>query len=739
MKYKRITALVLSMTLAFSTVITASAEEKYYGYRPAEDFYYESIGEAVENTDSPYLDVAYADRYFNPVEEYGIAALPPVRNQGDFGCCWAFATMATLEFDSYLKQKKAVDVSENHLARFTYNSVPDVFGGTAGDTNSCKVDMEVMKEASDELKAELKAFPLSERNKLAYLFPGGNPGFASNILMTGQGVALESTFPYPKSGTEALNLVNNTDLNAIAYKDEYRAVGTALLQIGIKDNDSESVIIANRNAVKNYIKTYGAGTICYHEDSDYYLEDTNCFYCYDKKAGANHMITVVGWDDGAYASNFTQINPKTGKEETPEGDGAWLVRNSWGSNDYDHSGYFWISYYDKTIAEDPSLFITYKPVFEYNNLYQYDGGMDSGQLDKVSAIGNIFYTGVGSEALKAVAFSIASANVRYTVKVYGAKQFDSTDPTREVVKANGEYESRKATLLTNQSGVTGAAGFTYVTLDNYPIFEDKDQPFSVVIEFEKPVTVYTEFERDASWYATKVSVPQSTSFELYEGTWIDMSTFEPYETGERFGNLRIKAYTIDGGRGGDEDPDNRELIYTDINEKAWYFRAIKYVSNNRIMIGTDEVSFKPYQYCTREQLATILYNKAGKPDVSYKPSFKDVPDNMWYSKPVIWAYNNKLTAGVGNDRFGVGRYVTREQVAVFLYNNAKLEGKDVSAQADLSKYKDASKINDWAKTAMSWANAKGIINGTDASLLNPQGTATRAEIAQMIYNYADAL
>lgn len=176
------------------------------------------------------------------------------------------------------------------------------------------------------------------------------------------------------------------------------------------------------------------------------------------------------------------------------------------------------------------------------------------------------------------------------------------------------------------------------------------------------------------------------------------------------------------------------LPFNDVPSNAWYHNAVRFVYDNKIMSGTSSKSFSPNSSTTREMMVTIVYNAAGKPDTSYRDKFADVPNGMWYSNAVSWAVRNDITSGKADNLFGVGEPVTREQVAVFLYNFAKHQGKNISARADLTKFSDVASVSSWARVAMSWANAKGVINGSNGKL-NPKGNATRAEIATMIMNY----
>lgn len=182
------------------------------------------------------------------------------------------------------------------------------------------------------------------------------------------------------------------------------------------------------------------------------------------------------------------------------------------------------------------------------------------------------------------------------------------------------------------------------------------------------------------------------------------------------------------------DNDNKDINFNDVPTNAWYYNAVKYVYDKKLMSGIGNNNFAPQNPTNRAMMVTILYNAANKPDVEFDNKFNDVSDGKWYSKAISWAVKNGITSGKGNGTFDINGNVTRQEVAIFLYNYAKNNGQDVSAQADLSKFSDAGSVASWAKTAMSWANAKGIINGSNGKI-NPTGNASRAEIATMIMNY----
>ena len=118
----------------------------------------------------------------------------------------------------------------------------------------------------------------------------------------------------------------------------------------------------------------------------------------------------------------------------------------------------------------------------------------------------------------------------------------------------------------------------------------------------------------------------------------------------------------------------------------------------------------------------------------------DVPDGAWYTDAVTWAAENGVVSGIGGSRFDPSGFVTREQTAEILYNYAHNKGYDVSARADLTAFPDAASVSGWAEEALSWANAAGLINGTvrdGQTILDPQGSASRAQVAMILMNYVE--
>ena len=175
------------------------------------------------------------------------------------------------------------------------------------------------------------------------------------------------------------------------------------------------------------------------------------------------------------------------------------------------------------------------------------------------------------------------------------------------------------------------------------------------------------------------------------------------------------------------------LPFVDVNSGAWYYDAVSFVYNKGIMNGVTSTTFEPNSTITRGMVVTMLWRMAGEPYVS-GGSFSDVASGRYYSTAVAWAAKNGIVDGYSSTVFGVNDPVTREQFATILYRYAKYMGYSTTGSS-LTGYYDANSVSSWARDAMGWAVRNGIITGSGNSRLNPTGTASRAEVAQMFMSF----
>ena len=176
--------------------------------------------------------------------------------------------------------------------------------------------------------------------------------------------------------------------------------------------------------------------------------------------------------------------------------------------------------------------------------------------------------------------------------------------------------------------------------------------------------------------------------------------------------------------------------FTDVEENGWYHTGVDFMVKNGFMNGVADDAFDVDGNLTRAQLVTILYRIAGEPESTATNPFADVADGQWYTTAVIWAAENGIVKGVNTTTFAPNDQITREQIVTILYRFAKFRGLDVGDTTDLAKkFTDAARVSDYAKEALSWAVAVGIINGMPDNTIAPQNSATRAEVATIIMRY----
>lgn len=176
--------------------------------------------------------------------------------------------------------------------------------------------------------------------------------------------------------------------------------------------------------------------------------------------------------------------------------------------------------------------------------------------------------------------------------------------------------------------------------------------------------------------------------------------------------------------------------FTDVTSNDWFYDNVLYVYRAGLMTGTGSNTFSPYTGMTRAMVVTVLHRLSGDTGV-YTNTFTDVAPGAWYENAVAWAAANKIAGGTGDGCFSPDNGVTREQLAVLMHNYAKYKGYDVSIGEDTNilSFNDALNISDYAYAALQWACSAGIINGDGRGNLNPQGFATRAEVAAMLQRF----
>ena len=198
-----------------------------------------------------------------------------------------------------------------------------------------------------------------------------------------------------------------------------------------------------------------------------------------------------------------------------------------------------------------------------------------------------------------------------------------------------------------------------------------------------------------------------------------------------------KNMTVYAGWRADENPDIVVNPFTDVSEKDWFYNDAMFVYKNGLMLGTSKTLFSPHGTVTRGMMATILWRMEGSLAPKGENSFTDVEAGRWYADAITWAAENGIFAGYSMDKFGPDDPITREQLTAIFYRYADYKGYKLTITENLDKFEDADKITDYAKMVMQWAVGNGLIKGKSENLLDPQGTATRAEISAMLHRFVE--
>ena len=389
-----------------------------------------------------------------------LGKLTPIRDQDGCGDCWAFATYSSLE--SCLLTNETWDFSENNL---------NVSSGF--DIGCCN---------------------------------GGNSYMSAAYLARWSGPVSQSDDPETWTGC--------TTVSGVAPRKHVQEVLFLPVRTSATDNNTIKQAVMTYGAVYTAILvTGGAGYLPPYSDA-YYNASTYAYY-YNGTAATDHAIAIVGWDDNFAASNFSTV---------PPGNGAFIIRNSWGTA-WGQSGYFYMSYYDTKVGNvENAVFVSPDPTDKYSRNYQYDplGWVSSLGYGTTTAWGANIFTAVGNEQLRAVSFYTPAVNSTYRIYVY----------------TNATSGPTSGTLASSTSGTNALPGYFTIALPTV-VNLTANLKFSVVMKFTTPGYNYPiPIEYAYSGYSSAATAAAGQSYFSSTGSsWQDATTWNSTC------NVSIKAFT----------------------------------------------------------------------------------------------------------------------------------------------------------------------------------------------------
>ena len=233
-----------------------------------------------------------------------------------------------------------------------------------------------------------------------------------------------------------------------------------------------------------------------------------------------------------------------------------------------------------------------------------------------------------------------------------------------------------------------------------------------------------------------------------KGTTIDLSDYTPTRTGYTFAGwysdkeLTDKVTSIKLSENTTvyakwtKNADETVAGFEDVKVGDWFAEEVQYVVDKGLMSGTSKTTFAPSATTTRGMIVAILHRLEKEPAATAS-AFTDVKAGAYYEKAINWAAANDIVKGVTETTFAPDQAITREQMAAILYRYAQFKGYDMSKANKLDAYTDAAQVSAYAVPAMQWANAENLITGKSATVLDPKGNATRAEVSSILMRFCE--
>lgn len=351
----------------------------------------------------------------------------------------------------------------------------------------------------------------------------------------------------------------------------------------------------------------------------------------------------------------------------------------------------------------------------------------------VATIGQNRYTTL-QDAVDAVkdneTINVTGDNLSATVSGNKSFKVNANDKTVKLIAASGYNLTKNGDTYTvshQSSGGPGSSGGSISTPTTYAVNVNAATNGAVAAD-KKTASKGTTVTVTAS--PSKGYVVDAVKVVDKDGK--DVAVTE--KDGKYVFTMPASAVTVTGSFKA-ETPAPVALPFTDVKSGDWFYPAVQYAYAQGLMTGTSATTFAPNGTMNRAMIVTVLYRLEKSPAVTGASKFTDVPAGQWYSDAVAWAAANKIVNGYDETTFGPMNAVTREQMAAILFRYEQVKGlENVTLEENLNRFPDQNKISAYAIPALQWAVGQKIINGNADGTLDPTGTATRAQVAQIFTN-----
>lgn len=721
MKKKLLTGAVTLLIAAFAmTYVVSGADKLSNGFKEIESVRIDSASETgvlLDNSSFPKkLDL----------RERGIVT--PVKFQNPFGTCWAFGALAASEMSILTDMGRTydetgLDLSEKHLSWFAANGIDDPFSSQYGE------GFQYFEDISSGARLNL----------------GGGYFYGAGLFSQGVGPVYESDCPYMgRDGLIQKKLDEDGTLYdfCYAYKDDWSVDNSERMKSRFRMREGillPNIMIGDKSydmtalqAVKEQLLSGRGVSISFRADTSKPDEEGNqtytntanwCQYV-DEVKNPNHGVCVVGYDDSYPATNFN-------KRHRPPHNGAFLVKNSWGSGEVEfpnrgagdwgivkdgvHTGYFWLSYYDKSIRDMMTFRFDIDEDYDCEKtvIDQYDfagyNSVNAFETKKKCSMANVFKAEY-DQVLTEVSTVTSRPDTKVLYEVYLADDAEDCDSLEPVSKTEAEYRYAGSHLEPLDVPVGLKAGQRYVICVTETNAEGKDEVTVPILGYNRDSSV--EY---GNYVYINTVINAGESYIRYDGKWYDWKdvsdAFNPDSgDGVDADNLSIKGYSVI------EDKTDISGMDAVLSDDSYVYSGKKCVPKVCVA-GFREGRDFSVEYCNNVRVGTacLTVKGAGKCTGCIEKKFVILPEGTSLKKvsgkKEAFRASWKAVKGVSGYRLSFSRYSDFRDAKSVKVKGAGTVSKTVKGLKSGKKYyvrAAAYKVVNGRTYRSSWSKVKTV-------------------------------